>query len=165
LNFALLREFRSAALRGIRLVRTHVTDFSLMAGCTNLEVFDASDSAPTDLSPPKGMELRTLTIARTPVADLSVLAGMPLESVDLTGSQVTDPTPLLKCPTLTKLGLPDNAAKNIESLRALPKLERVSFITIGGEPNQTADQFWAANKDDSWFTALSKANITAKRTA
>ena len=48
----------------------------------------------------KGMKLRTLLIARDPVADLAPVAGMPLTNLNIGGTSVTDLLPLLKCPTL-----------------------------------------------------------------
>ena len=75
--------------------------------------------------------------------DISLIAGMPLEQIHIGGTQVADISPLLKCPTLKYVVLPQDA-KDVESLRVLPKLTRVSYTAIsGGDPDKTAEQFWA----------------------
>ena len=131
------------ALRAIHLWKAQVADFSPIAGCAGLEIFDASDTALSDLSVLKGLKLRTLMIARTPVADIAAVAGMPLEQVHLAGTKVTDISPLLKCPTLANVVLP-LGARDVESLRSLPKLAHISFTAIsGGNPDKTAEEFWA----------------------
>ncbi len=134
------------ALHEIHLWKTKVADFSPIAGCAKLELFDASDTPLTDLSIIKGMKLHTLLIAHTEVADLSPVAGMPLVTVNLERTPVKDLWPLLKCPTLKALVLPTDP-ENIESLHGLPNLARLSYSEIlGGDPDKSADEFWAANK-------------------
>jgi eukaryotic-like serine/threonine-protein kinase len=153
------------SMHEVRLGKTKVADFSPVAGCKNLEVFDASDTALPDLSLVKGMKLSTLIVARTAVADISVVTGMPLETVDLAGTKVTDLSPLLKCPTLRSLLLPEDP-QDVQSLHTLPNLARISYTAVsGGDPNMTADQFWASIKgaqSDSWIAALRTPTITPK---
>jgi Leucine-rich repeat (LRR) protein len=153
------------SMRELRLGRTKVVDFSPVAGCVKLEVFDASDTALANLSVVKGMKLRTLMVARTAVADVSVVAGMPLETVSLVGTKVTDLSPLLKCPTIKSLVLPQEP-RDIESVHALPNLIKISYtVQSSGDPDMTADQFWASVKpaqDDAWLIALRKPNIAPK---
>ncbi|HZZ26983.1 MAG TPA: hypothetical protein VFE46_03160 [Pirellulales bacterium] len=150
------------ALREIRLWKTKIADFSPIAECKNLEVFDASDTLLPDLSVVKGMKLRTLNVERTSVTDIAPLTGMPLEDVYLRGTKVTDILPLLKCPTLKSLMLPEDA-RDFESLHALPNLTRISYTSARNDgPDMTADQFWTANKDEPWLAALRKTNLTYK---
>ena len=131
------------ALHEIHLWKTKVEDFSPLAGCTNLQVFDASDTPLADLSIVKGMKLHTLMAARTQITDISLVAGMPLEQVHLGGCKITDISPLLKCPTLKSVVLPQGST-DVESLRTLPKLMRISYTSkSGGDPDKTAKQFWA----------------------
>ena len=146
--------------RELYLCKTNVADFSPIALCRNLEVFDASDTLLPDLSVVKNMKLRTLNFERTGVTDISSLAGMPLEDVQFRGIKVTDISPLLKCPTLKSLLLPEDA-RNIASLHALPNLTRISYTssTRNDGPDMTADQFWAANRDEAWLTTLRNAGF------
>ena len=103
------------------------------------------DTKVTDLQPLKGMPLEYLNLMNTAVTDLTVLRGMPLTNVRLIGcKQLTDLTPLSEARGLTLLTLPPNA-KDIEFLRTLPKLERLSFRQGRPEtwfPAQTAAEFW-----------------------
>ena len=70
---------------------------------------------------------------------------MPLKEVRLHGCpNLTDLSPLADARELTHLTIPGNA-KNFEFLRALPKLERLSYwetTSKGGPPSKTAEEFW-----------------------
>src|SRR5262249_49949766 len=102
-------------------------------------------------------------IARTRVTDLSVVAGMPLEGILLAGLKTTDLSPLLKCPTLKSIVLPQDA-NDVESLHALPNLTRLSYAQNDQvDADKTADQFWESHRaEESWLVALRKANVTPK---
>ena len=66
----------------------------------------------------------------------------PFALVGFFDTPVTDITPLLSCPTLRSIGLP-HGVQNVDALRALPKLERISFTPDkSGAPSQTAAEFW-----------------------
>jgi len=130
------------SLKELLLWKSDVTDFSPVAACTNLEVFDASDTALDSLDCVRGRKLSVLRIGRTQVADISAIAGMPLEEVALMGTPVTDLSPLLQCRTLKSLVLPQNAA-NVSALRKLPALVSLSYEGVpGGQPKQSAAEFW-----------------------
>jgi Leucine-rich repeat (LRR) protein len=130
------------SLKELLLWKTNVTDFSPVAACKNLEVFDASDTALDSLDVVRDRKLRVLRIGRTKVSDISALAGMPLEEVYLGGSSVTDLGPLLKCQTLKSLVLPAKAL-NVAALRSLPALVALSYESVsGGAPKLKAAQFW-----------------------
>lgn len=125
-----------------------------------------------DLSPLRGLPISFLNIGGTGVKDLSPLEGMPLIAVDADGSMATDFAPLAKIPTLTSilLPLPKPGAPplNIEPLRNLPKLERLSFQydpKIG--PACTAKDFWAHWDGLGWMRALQdrKFKFTAEQLA
>jgi tetratricopeptide (TPR) repeat protein len=87
-----------------------------------LEVQDGSRI--TDISPLAGMPLETLILYAPNVGDLRVLKGMPLKVLAL-GCAVPDLTPLASCTQLEDLRLPIENT-DIESLRKLPKLERIN---------------------------------------
>jgi Leucine-rich repeat (LRR) protein len=154
----------SKSLRQLRLVDSEgVADFyAPVAACVNLETFDAHGSGLANLSILKGMNLHTLKIGNTAVSDISLLAGMPLETVELNGSKVIDIAPLLKCPTLKSVLLPAEA-RDVDSLRAMTSIARISYDANGkDEPDKTAQQFWSANREGAWLTALRKTNLTYK---
>ena len=70
----------------------------------------------------RGSALRELSLADTPVADLTPLAGTPLETLSLQGCRhVQDLRPLLSCAELEHLHLPPGA-KRLDALRKLPHL-------------------------------------------
>jgi serine/threonine protein kinase/Leucine-rich repeat (LRR) protein len=154
----------SKSLRHLRVVNSeNIADFyAPVAACTNLESFDAHGSALADLSILTGMKLHRLLLGATAVSDITALAGMPLETVDLSGTKLTDVAPLLKCPTLRKIVLPPDA-QEVTALRALPNLERISYdAATNGDPDKTAEQFWAINREEPWLAALRKTKLTYK---
>jgi tetratricopeptide (TPR) repeat protein len=117
-------------------------DFTPLAACTKLRNLDLAGTAVQDLEFLRKCRLWNLTISRTKVRDLAPLAGMPLQFVGFYDTPVTDITPLLSCPTLRSIGL-SRGVQNVEALRALPKLERISFTPDNsGAPSQTAAEFW-----------------------
>ncbi len=132
------------SLRKLLIWKTKVTDFSPVAACKNLELFDAADTALENLDVIRGCKLHTVMIARTKVTDLSALAGMALTKADLDGTSITDLGPLLECQTLRSLVLPRNA-RDVAALRRLPVLGSLSYESASfGEPTQRAADFWKA---------------------
>jgi len=136
-------------LRELRINGTRISDLSPLAHCRNLGVLWCWNTNVRDLSPLAGLQLTILLAGSNKFTDISNLAGMPLKALFLDGTRVTDIRPLLLCPTLQFLTLP-NEATNIGQLRALKKLERLSMhwddtieSFIGpGAPQQTAEEFW-----------------------
>ena len=119
-------------------------DFSPLAACASLRHLDISGTALTDLAVFRRAKLLTLSISRTGVRDLSPLAGTPLQYLSFFETPATDITPLLRCATLVNIGLP-RGAENVNALRALPNLLRISFAEKNGSPAQTAAEFWNEN--------------------
>ncbi len=119
------------------------------------------NTAVVDLSPLEGMPLEELHLGSTKVADLSVLRGMPLKSLRLHYSEIKDVGMLTNCQSLNQITVPRNA-KNIELLRRLPNLERISFVEDSKtyRPDKTAAEFWM---DYTWMAALRKAAITPNK--
>jgi Leucine-rich repeat (LRR) protein len=118
----------------------------------DLSKSDLRDLAPlkgapkvADLSLLKGLPIERLYLSRTQVTDLSALRGMPLNYLTLRFSAgITDLSPLSEAASLSTLILPPDA-KNIEVLRALPKLKRLGFTDSAGTdglPAQPAAEFW-----------------------
>ena len=134
-----------SSLEELHLWSSKVTDFSMLAECTALTIFDADGTGLSDLEMLHGRLLKVLSFAGTRVTDLAPIAGMPLKSIRFEGTNVTDLTPLLKCPTLERIILPKEA-RNIGALRVLPKLNEIAFTNVpDGEPRDATD-FWP------WFS-------------
>lgn len=91
------------------------------------------------------MPLLTLHLAATQVTDVTPLRGTPLTNLRLNGcNELTDLSPLADCNELKLLTLPPDA-RDIESLRTLPKLERIGFKedrNNGNRPEKSAEEFW-----------------------
>ncbi|MCX6907660.1 MAG: SUMF1/EgtB/PvdO family nonheme iron enzyme, partial [Verrucomicrobia bacterium] len=80
-----------------------VTDISPVRALKALQELDCGNSySPpgllADLTPLRGMALRSFCIVRTKVADLSPLKGMPLQSLSCGGNRITDLSPLQDMP-------------------------------------------------------------------
>ena len=151
----------SANLKDLRIVRCNVTDFSPLAACTSLEILHASYTTLADLAIVRGRKLRELHLRDTKVADISVLAGMPLTFLVLNGTAVTDLRPLLRCPDLQRLVLPEGA-RDVAALGALTGLAEISFASIspGGFPAQKATEFWKDYQQFEWARTLGKSGFT-----
>ncbi len=122
-------------------------DFTPLAACTKLRNLDLAGTAVQDLEFLRSSKLWNLTFARTQVRDLSPVAGMPLQFISFHDTPVTDITPLLSCPTLRSIVLP-RGVKNVDALRALPKLAHISYTPeTSGSPSQTTAEFWKENPD------------------
>jgi hypothetical protein len=128
-------------LKRLMLWRAKVSDLSPLKGMP-LEELILVDTRVTDLSPLAGMKLRMLHLNTTEVTDISVVRGMPLTSVRLTGcKRLMDVSPLRDATELIELTLPPGA-KEIEFLRALPKLAFIGFGNAQGGPDRPAAEFW-----------------------
>ena len=89
--------------------------------------------------------ITTLIIRDREFEDLSLLSGAKLTGLDISRTKVSDLTPLATMTTLRHLIFPE-PAKNVESLRKLPVLEKISTrIGKNGEPSELAEDFWKAS--------------------
>ncbi|MEI7931886.1 MAG: hypothetical protein WCI21_02365, partial [Alphaproteobacteria bacterium] len=135
---------RGAPIRNLHLWNTPVADLTPLRGMA-LQWLSLFGTKVTDLSPLKGAPIETLTVSGTKVADISVLRGMPLKSLRLHEcTELTDLSPLAESKELKDVTLPPDA-KNIEVLRALPKLERIGYRedpANGYRADKTAAEFW-----------------------
>ena len=135
-----------------------------------LTFLDLWDTPVTDLSPLRGLPLTSINLGATNVTDLSPLEGMPLADFFADRAAFTDFAPLAKCPTLRNIHLPrpnpGALPQNIEPLRNLPKLERISFqYDWSTGPICTAKDFWAHWDGLGWLRALQDGEFkfTAKQ--
>ena len=73
----------------------------------------------TDLSPLAGLRLQVLDVSGSPVADLTPLAGMPLRQIFIEGTKVADLGPLAGM-RLDQIYLGRTPVTNLEALRGMP---------------------------------------------
>jgi serine/threonine protein kinase len=123
----------------------NLSDVSVLQLAPPVSKLDLSSTAVTDLKPLAKLPLQQLRLNLTPVTSLAPLRGMPLTMLGLSGcTKITDLSPLVDCRKLTALTLPPNA-KDIEFLRSLPQLKRLSYEPDpidGYRPDKTAAEFW-----------------------
>jgi len=125
-----------------------------------LRLLNISHTSISDLSALQGMALRELNITGCPISSLAPLAGLsvevlkagldkrvhsleplrrlPLRYLDLGQGKYADLRPLLDCPTLETLIVPD--APGLTELRQLPKLKEIGHRSTSLRP---AAEFWA----------------------
>ena len=123
----------------------NLSDVSVLQLAPAISKLDLSSTAVTDLKPLAKLPLQQLRLNSTPVTDLAPLRGMPVVMLGLAGcTKITDLSPLVDCRKLTALTLPPNA-KDIEFLRNLPQLKRLSYEPDpidSYRPDKTAAEFW-----------------------
>jgi serine/threonine protein kinase/Leucine-rich repeat (LRR) protein len=137
-----LSALRRMPLQQLYLHRVKVNDFSVLETLPDLELLDVSETELSDLSIIASRKLRELRIGGSKVTDFAPLAGLPLRRLHADGIAVTSVEPLLKCPSLEWI-IPPQAARDLARLKALPRLERISFQwREGSEPRETAPEFW-----------------------
>jgi Leucine-rich repeat (LRR) protein len=123
----------------------NLSDVSVLQLAPPVSKLDLSSTAVTDLKPLAKLPIQQLRLNSTPVTSLAPLRGMPLTMLGLAGcTKITDLTPLADCRKLTALTLPPNA-KDIEFLRSLPQLRRLSYEPDpidSYRPDKTAAEFW-----------------------
>ncbi len=121
------------------------SDLSVLQLAPPVSMLDLSSTAVTDLKSLAKLPLQQLRLNSTPVTNLAPLRGMPLTTLGMSGcTKITDLSPLVDCRKLTALTLPPNA-KDIEFLRSLPQLKRLSYEPDpidGYRPDKTAAEFW-----------------------
>ena len=111
---------------------------------TNVSRLILGNTKVSDLSPIRGVKLKTLSFQRTQVVDLEPLRGSPVIKLAFMETGVTDVSPLLDCPNLEVVVL-SRSVKNVEVLHQHPKLRHIGYTEGPGPdylPETTAEQFW-----------------------
>jgi hypothetical protein len=102
----------------------------------------------SDLSVLEGTRVDVLDLSDNPLSDLTPLQGLPLRQLNLSRTEAPDLTPLANCHKLEDLVLPESA-RNVELLKPLSSLQRISTKEAYGNPAQTAQEFWATRPQPS----------------
>jgi hypothetical protein len=132
-------------LKELDATRAQIRSLEPLRGLPLVNLKIDSNFTVSDLAPLSECRLlESLTFSQTAIRDIGPLAHLPLKFLKMNGTNVTDISPLLDCSTLTDLVLSD-PAKNIEFLRKLPNLKRLSKKTVSYPPvpAQTTEEFWA----------------------
>ncbi len=112
-----------------------------------------------------GMPLERLELSAGTFADLTPLVGLRLKELYLDRCpNVADVAILTNIPTLEKLTVPA-LARNIESLRMLPHLQRLSFsetTSYPAIPDTVASALWVEWPKLGWLRALRQADFRPK---
>jgi eukaryotic-like serine/threonine-protein kinase len=134
----------NAPISRLSISHTAVADLKPLRGMALKQLW-LFDTQVTDLSPLQGMPIDTLNLGGTKVSDISALRGMPLVELSfLTCTEPIDFAPLAGVTTLKLVTLPTQA-RNFDFLRALTRLERISYgqdADNGYRPDKTAAEFW-----------------------
>jgi hypothetical protein len=154
-----LSPLRGMALEALSLGGTKVSDLAPLHGMP-LKRLTLTASKVSDLSPLRGMALEALRLDWTPVTDISVLLEMPLKVIQLPQG-VTDVEAFSKMKTLEWVTIQNPQAQNIESLRSLPNLKRLSYTWDRklDVPDRSAEEFWK-EWDAQWLRDLRKRGLT-----
>ena len=130
-----------APLVSIFITRAPVSDLSPLLG-SPLRDLRMSETLVSDLAPVRNCPLETLRASYTAIQSIEVLRGKMMKEVHLDGClALTDISPLKGCATLEELTLPPNA-RDIEFLRAMPRLKKLSYGPAAEA--ETAAEFWKA---------------------
>ena len=126
-NVTNLAPLRGLPLEVLYLSQTYVANLEPLQGMPLTTLALTGCRNVRDLAPLADLPLTTLYLRRTPVADLSPLRRLPLELLELLEcADVGSLRPLADCTRLQALHLPP-VARDLESLRALPKLKSIGF--------------------------------------
>jgi eukaryotic-like serine/threonine-protein kinase len=112
-----LPRLESLACTGTVETQGKVTDLSPLRGL-RLKTLCVSDNPVSDLSPLGGMSLEVLECYRTPVEDLTPLKGMPLTTLDANRTRIADLSPL-KGMKLTRLLLQYTSVSDLSPLKGM----------------------------------------------
>src|SRR5262249_44597345 len=127
-------DIRDGQVTGLLLSAHAVKDLSPLRALRRLESLECSGTVEaqgklTDLSPRRGLPLKTLKCQDNPVSDLSPLRGMPLEVLECYRTQVEDLTPL-KGMRLRDLKVGRTRVADVSPLKGM----RLTFLQLEGAP-------------------------------
>lgn len=127
---------------------------------------DLSSTDVDNLMPIQGLPIRELNLWRTAITNLEPLRGMPLQRLNLRECiQLRDICPLFEMVALRELVLP-RSVDNVNELRHLRNLERVSYSTKGRgrnwQPAQTVKEFWGEGLSPAKSAIASNSTILSE---
>jgi Leucine-rich repeat (LRR) protein len=128
-------DFEDGAVSGLTFVSDGVVDIAPLRALAGLRSLSCRASAAgksplTDLTPLAGMPLTEIDLSATEIADLSPLAGLRLTSLQIQGTKVADLTPLSGMP-LQKLDLQYTPVADLSVLKDVQTLEYLGLMHTG----------------------------------
>lgn len=110
------------SLRDLRLRGADVSDFTPLAGLTNLDMLDISHTRASDIAFVRNLpRLRRLYVAGTSVSDLTPLGACEyLQVLDVASTQVRASTPLAECSDLRRLVVSSGLIADFGPIESLP---------------------------------------------
>ncbi|BBJ28075.1 leucine-rich repeat domain-containing protein [Athalassotoga saccharophila] len=95
---------------------------------TNLATLDLVGNNISDISPLKGLKLKSIDLSYNHIKDISALSTMTsLISLDLSHNEISDITPLASLTSLKMLNLSSNDIENINAIKNLKNLESLDL--------------------------------------
>ncbi|EPT8859738.1 leucine-rich repeat domain-containing protein [Listeria innocua] len=144
-------------LTTIYLYNNKITDISLLADFTQLEILDISGNKINDFNPIANLtKLRTLGLSGTDVSDITFIANLTeLTDIGLSRNHITDISPLANLTKVKTLYLSDN---KITNLTALKNMKDLNFLNAG--ENEINDITGLADLTNIHSISLSQNKIT-----
>ena len=125
-----LFKIEKGKVTALDLTKTSVTDFSFLSSMSQLTILDLRGLLIRDLTPLKGISLKTLGLENTIVSDLTPLKGVGIETLYLNNTKVKDIAPLAGMP-LVLLNLYGTA---VEDLTPLKDMEQLQLLWLNETP-------------------------------
>ena len=150
-------------LERLDLSGTAGLDISPLASLTQLERLDLTHTGVSDISPLTTLtQLTSLSLSGTGVSDISSLTALTqLERLDLSGTGVSDISPLTTLTQLTSLSLSGTGVSDISSLTALTQLERLDLSGTGVSDISPLTTLTQLERLDLSGTGVSVSSLTA----
>ena len=116
-------------LKWLYLSNCSISDVSFLEGLTQLIYLSLTSNPISDVSPLAGLtQLKWLYLFNTSVSDISALSELTqLSSLGISGSSLSDLSPLSKLTQLTYLSLGNNSISDISPLKVLTQLTNLSL--------------------------------------
>jgi eukaryotic-like serine/threonine-protein kinase len=159
-----LSPLRDIPLEFLDAGRSQVTDLSTLRGSAlarSLEVLSLYDTRVADFSPvAECVNLTVFNVCRTSLHDIGFFRGFKAcFGVSFTNTAVTDISALSEMPALQTIHLPQGA-RELEKLRQLPNLRVISY-DYEDNPKQTAEEFWQMHDEVPCVAKLRALGINA----
>jgi len=127
-----LNGLASTSLEYLDISNSSVVDLTPLAGLTTLETLRVENTAIADVSTLASLTgLLNFSAANANIVDITALENLSLESVNLSGNNVTDASVLADNASLIYLNLADNAGVDISALTGLTNISYLNVARTG----------------------------------
>jgi len=129
-------------LKKLDLTNARIADLAPLTGMPLTWLNLGVCRAVADLRPLEGMPLVWLSVGHTEVSDIAVLKGMPLTNLNIMRTNITDVSPLAELPLEALQLTPANIAKGMDALRRMTSLKIIATSNEERHSKQTPAEFW-----------------------